>query len=125
MDIVTPSVYLGIPPKETTPGNSSIYVRSTVAEAVRVASAVGKNVVPSSWFRYDNYWENPPPAVRALLTPADLSIELGDTFAAGASGVLLWGALDGTNHSEVTAVQKYVDGPLTSEVRELCNKYGC
>lgn len=123
LDILTPSVYLGTLPGTSTRGNSSIYVTTTVVEAVRLAN--GKPVLPCTWFRYGNYWEVPPPATRTLLTPADLAIELGDSIAAGAAGALLWGALDATNQSQVSAVQQYVDGTLAKQVQTLCDKFGC
>ncbi|CAK0907430.1 unnamed protein product [Prorocentrum cordatum] len=56
LDVLTPSVYLGILPDQTTYDESRAYVNSTVLEAVRLAAASGgKSVVPVTWYMTNNY----------------------------------------------------------------------
>jgi hypothetical protein len=84
-----------------------------------------KPVMPCTWFRYDNYWEHPPPDVRDLLTREDLVIELGVPIDAGASGVLMWGSLDPANATKAADLQAYVNSTLAAVVQQICAAHGC
>ena len=44
--------------------------------------------------------------------------------AAGADGLLLWGAVDNATTTTV-ALQSYVDATLGPEVELICREYGC
>jgi hypothetical protein len=94
LDVITPSVYLGEYPNQTTDVSTREYVGSTVREAIRLAK--GKPVLPVAWLNYDNYWDKTVNATapRELLAPAHAAIELGAPLANGAAGLLIWGHLD-------------------------------
>eukprot|EP00041_Stephanoeca_diplocostata_P020639 m.465221 g.465221 ORF g.465221 m.465221 type:complete len:410 (+) comp21626_c1_seq30:239-1468(+) len=133
LDVITPSVYLGIPNATNDADRMATtnYVTSTVREAVRLAGS-RKPVIPCTWLSYDNYWQIPPPTPRSLLSAQDLRIELSAPLAAGADGILLWGALDVTASpsapNSVSAMQQYcggATGPLSSVVAAICSSYHC
>ena len=135
LDIITPSVYLGIAP---TPAGSNIsrhpqatraHVGSCVREAVRLGLKAGKPVVPVTWLNYDNYWDKSinHSAPRALETAVDAAIELGEPFRSGADGILIWGHLDNISGStnNLHSYQSYSDTVLRSTVDNICRNYSC
>ena len=65
LDVITPSIYVGIPADQTTDEHTRAYVQETVTEAVRLASASkGPTLVmPYMWYLVNNYWQvrNPNP----------------------------------------------------------------
>eukprot|EP00040_Diaphanoeca_grandis_P025733 m.143022 g.143022 ORF g.143022 m.143022 type:complete len:238 (-) comp30286_c5_seq1:69-782(-) len=126
LDVITPSVYLGMLPTDTTLGNNTAYVNSTITEAVRLAKHVNRDVIAITWMFYDNYWQTPPPAPRTTLSMDDLRAEMVVPLRAGASGLLLWGAVSNDNSTMGPhAVQDYIDHTLSPIVEELCTEFTC
>lgn len=124
LDVITPSVYLGIASAAAN-GNTSAYVASTVREAVRLAAGVGgRPVFAVVWHHYDDYWRVPPPAPRDLLTPSDLRAELVGPLANGADGVLIWGNVAqgaaASNPQSAAALQTYANGTLAEVTAAIC-----
>jgi len=118
LDVLTPSVYLGILPDQTTYDESRAYVNSTVLEAVRLAAASGgKSVVPVTWYMTNNYWQYGPPAPREFLNLEDSRTEFQLPFAAGADAILLWGAVNEVHNA--SALQEYVDTTLSVVLAEM------
>ena len=130
LDVITPSIYLGILPQQTTAAANEQYVRSTVMEAARLAKLVGAasqdkrpKVLPFGSFAYNNYWQQAT-GPREFLTLEDLRIEFELPRAAGADGMLIWGAVDhGRASVNTTAgvheLQVYVDQVFSVVVKEL------
>jgi len=125
LDIITPSIYLGV--QSATPnGNTSAYVESTVQEAVRLANTCTSTtqVVPVAWHHYDDYWRQPPPTPRALLTPSDLHTELVLPLKSGADALLIWGAVDteasASDPQSLAALQAYANDALAEVVKSIC-----
>ena len=132
LDILTPSIYLGIAPKP--PGSpavdthaTEVYVGSTVKEAARLAARWKKAVVPVAWMSYDDYWDKSinASAPRALLAPADAELELSTPFQHGAAGLLVWGHLDPTGADGMATFQRYADEVIRPAVDRLCSNYTC
>lgn len=119
-DALFPSVYLGVLPAQadnSTAAKNRIYVQQTVHEAVRLATDAGladsrPEVMPVTWYLYDNYPRTPH---WHYLSTADLHIQLHGAVAAGADGLLLWGAVDNATTTTV-ALQSYADATLGPEV---------
>ena len=128
LDIVTPSIYLGIPGLPNVTG-AAAYVTSTVDEALRLAAAAGKEVFPVVWLAYDDYWRVPAPTDRELLAPRDLQVELGKGLNAGCAGLLIWGHADpGDNGSlgrEAMRLYAGPGGPLAKSVGVICEEFHC
>ena len=128
-DALFPSVYLGVLPDQadnSTAAKNRVYVQQTVHEASRLAAnaSVAPNkpmVMPVTWYLYDNYPRTPR---WYYLTKADLHVQLHGAVAAGADGLLLWGAVDNATTTTV-ALQSYVDATLGPEVELICREYGC
>ena len=129
LDVITPSVYLGVLQNETTSANTSIYVKSTINEAIRLTNnlQVSKPIFAITWMFYDNYWQIPPPAPRTSLTGNDLAIELEAPLSLGIDGLLLWGSItnDDTSDMNVTAVQQYTNTVLAPIVSQICFNFSC
>ena len=134
LDVVTPSVYLGIDssiaPRDSRTAigaGAQDYVASTVVEAVRVAR--GTPVLPLVWLQYDSTYSGqgiPRTAPRDLLTPGDLHTELALPLASGAAGVLVWGSVDNSSSPNgVAAYSRYAETVLAREIEEICGAYTC
>lgn len=118
LDVLTPSVYLGILPDQTTYDESRAYVNSTVLEARRLAAANGdKGVVPVTWYMTNNYWQYASPAPREFLNLEDSRTEFQLPFSAGADAILLWGAVDERHNA--SALQYYVNATLSVVLAEM------
>ena len=135
LDVITPSVYLGIAPKPPStravgPLATETFVGSVVREAVRLGGKAGTLVVPIIWMNYDNFWDKSinHSAPRALLTAEDAAIELGAPLRNGADGVLIWGHLDNTTSNStnnLAAYQRFSGSVLKETVASICANYSC
>ena len=122
-------MYLDVLPTQadnTTAAKNRLYVQQTVHEVLRLAANTGVShhrpqVMPVTWYLYDNYPRTPH---WYYLSKDDLHIELHGAVAAGADGLLLWGAVDNSTTTTV-ALQAYVDENLGPEVQLICREYGC
>ena len=134
LDVVTPSVYLGIDP--SVPGGDGdggpgavAYVESTVREAVRVARRAGVPCLPIAWLQYDSYYSGQgiaKGAPRNLLMPGDLHTELALPLQSGADGLLIWGHADNSSSPNgVRAYRRYVETVLQPEVTAMCSAFDC
>jgi len=141
LDVLTPSVYLGILPNETTSEANIEYINQTVTETIRLAALAATYasssdeenpttqaaplVVPVAWSHTNNYWQFDSSQPRELLNLEDTRVEFLTPFEAGADGVLIWGAVeDDTAHDfyntsqGMTAMQDWVDNILTVVLAE-------
>lgn len=125
LDVITPSIYLGILPNSTTLEKSLLYINSSLTEALRI-SALARNrppVMPYTWSFYNNYWETKI-GPRVPLTLADARAELLQPYLLGCSGLFLWGAIETTGDLSNTAqgfngTQQWVDSILSVVLQEL------
>jgi hypothetical protein len=130
LDVITPSIYLGEVPDETTGADTAEYVGSTTREAVRLAAG-RKPVLPVAWLQYDNTWNHSinRTAPRQLLAPQHAAIELKTPLENGAAGVLIWGHLDSTatasSPQSVSAYDVYSRNVLRGVVSSICDEYSC
>ena len=122
-----PSVYLTSPKASKFDGQLTYsYVKSTVAEAVRLrlqAAALvggrGPAVFALSWYVYNPY---PRPAAGTLwqtLTPADLGDVFAGAWSAGADAVLVWGSVGDappTTTAQLSNYTKVVLGPAATNL---------
>eukprot|EP00047_Mylnosiga_fluctuans_P019849 m.86758 g.86758 ORF g.86758 m.86758 type:complete len:127 (-) comp8291_c0_seq5:55-435(-) len=76
---------------------TAVYVNTTVQEAVRVAG--GKPILPYTWYLYNAY-PRPAPGAWTALSAADWTTVVTVARTAGASGLVLWGGIDGTTFFE-------------------------
>eukprot|EP01043_Picozoa_sp_COSAG02_P008979 COSAG02_NODE_298_length_25350_cov_48.266999_12_plen_392_part_00 len=130
LDIITPSIYLGEMPSQTSNSATAEYVASTTREAIRLAKK-SKPVLPVAWLQYDNFWDHAinKTAARQLLSAAHVAIELGTPLANGADGVLIWGHLDTSSTpsspQSLSAYNRYSEDVLYGVVSTICEKYRC
>lgn len=136
LDLVTPSVYLGVDSGVPTPGadgdggaGAAAYVASTVQEAVRVARRAAKPVLAIVWLQYDSYYSGQGinrTAPRELLLGGDLATELRLPLENGAAGLLVWGHLDNTSSPNgVAAYSRYAETVLQPTVAAICAAFNC
>ena len=132
LDVITPSIYLGELPAQTTNLNTAEYVASTTREAIRLAKA-RKPVLPVAWLQYDNFWDHSinRTAPRQLLSAAHATIALETPLSNSADGVLIWGHLDAAastpsaSPESVSAYNRYSEDVLTGVVKKICRDYAC
>jgi hypothetical protein len=125
LDVITPSIYLGILPNNTTLEKNLMYINTSLAEALRI-SALARNhppVMPYTWSFYNNYWETKM-GPREPLTLADARAELLQPYLMGCKGLFLWGAIETTGDLSNTTqgflgTQQWVDGVLSVVLKEL------
>ena len=129
--MITPSIYLGEMPSQTTNSATTEYVASTTREAVRLAKET-KPVLPVAWLQYDNFWDHAinKTAARQLLSAEHAAIELATPLANGADGVLIWGHLDTgsaapTSPESLSAYNRYSEDVLHGLVSKICAQYQC
>ena len=134
LDVVTPTVYLGIDSSEPGGdgdggGGAANYVSSTVREAVRVARRAGKPAIAVVWLQYDSYYSGQginKTAPRNLLLRGDLHTELALPLLNGASGLLIWGHADNSSSPNgVDAYRRYAETVLHPEITAICATYNC
>jgi hypothetical protein len=136
LDVITPTVYLGLLPTETTSAANKAYVHSTVREAVRLLrkgqhwqhGREGKSrraVMPYTWYMYNDYHLRPKGA-RKMLSVEDASIQFLEPLEAGADGVFVWGAVSADDHKDwanttqtASALQAWVDTVLVEVLGSL------
>jgi hypothetical protein len=130
LDVVTPSVYLGERPAQTSGADTAEYVGATTREAVRLAAG-GKPVLPVAWLQYDNNWDRSvnKTAPRQLLSPEHAALALGTPLNNGADGVLVWGHLDAaappTSPESVSEYNAYSKDVLSGVVASICEACAC
>lgn len=132
LDVITGVIYLTLD-GETTATDTAAYVKSHVAEALRLHQASrarggrSKAVISVIWLMYDdvvNRNEHPQ-----FVSASDANLLLSDPLAAGADGVLLWGHLNTSSNSSgnatVPTYSAYLREIVIPIVARVCGNWSC
>lgn len=125
LDVITPSIYLGILPNSTSLEQNLLYINSSLTEALRISSLVSHHppVMPYTWSFYNNYWQTKT-GPRTPLTLADARAELLQPYMLRCAGLFLWGSIETTGDLANTTqgfngTQLWVNEILTIVMEEL------
>jgi len=131
LDVITGVIYMVLD-GETTVADTAAYVRSHVAEAVRLHEASrarggrSKKVVSVTWLMYDDtahHNANPQ-----FVSASDAKVLLAQPLAAGSDGVLLWGHINNktvAKNNTVRAYNPYLNDVIAPIVASVCDSYRC